>query len=445
MLGFNFLGNTRVPHKKNTAGMQGVKITPPAEVLLPVLQNIGAPATILVKKGDAVKIGQKIAEADGLISSPLHASVSGTVVSIETYVRPTGARVDAIRIESDGLMTLDESLEPPAVNDLDSFIAAVRESGVVGLGGAGFPTAVKLAALKTGNIDTIVINGAECEPYLTSDNATMLYSGELIKAGIALLEKYASVSKYIFAVEKNKPECIKNLRKIFADNAKVEVSPLPALYPQGAEKVTVFNTTRRVVPEGKYPADIGVLVINVTTLAKIAEYVTTGMPLVEKCITVDGTAIASPKNVIVPIGTSIKDVIEFVGGTSDEVGKVVFGGPMMGIAAESIDEPIAKTTNGITVFANNDAYQAEPTACIHCGRCVRACPLALDPVNYSNAMEIDSKEERMARLKSSRVNLCMECGCCSFVCPAHRPLIQNNKICKAELKDYLAHQQTLKD
>ena len=445
MLGFNFLGNTRVPHKKNTAGMQGVKITPPAEVLLPVLQNIGAPATILVKKGDTVKIGQKIAEADGLVSSPLHASVSGTVVGIETYVRPTGARVDAIRIQSDGLMTLDESIETPVVNDIDSFIAAVRESGVVGLGGAGFPTAVKLAALKTGNIDTIVINGAECEPHLTSDTATMLYSGELIKEGIALLEKYASVSKYVFAVEKNKPECIKALRELFADNAKVGISVLPALYPQGAEKVAVYNSTERIVPEGKLPADVGVLVINVTTLAKIAEYVATGMPLVEKCVTVDGTAIASPKNVIAPIGTPIKDLIEFVGGTCAEVGKVVFGGPMMGVAAESVDEPIAKTTNGITVFADKDSCSAEPTACIHCGRCVSACPLGLNPIGYARALNIESKEERMARLEAERVNICMECGCCSYVCPAHRPLIQNNKICKAELRDYKAHKQTLED
>ena len=445
MLGFKFLGNTRVPHKKNTAGMQGVKITPPAEVLLPVLQNIGAPATILVKKGDTVKIGQKIAEADGLVSSPLHASVSGTVVGIETYVRPTGARVDAIRIQSDGLMTLDESIETPVVNDIDSFIAAVRESGVVGLGGAGFPTAVKLAALKTGNIDTIIINGAECEPYLTSDTATMLYSGELIKEGIALLEKYTSVSKYVFAVEKNKPECIKALRELFADNTKVQISVLPALYPQGAEKVAIYNSTERIVPEGKLPADVGVLVINVTTLAKIAEYVTTGMPLVEKCVTVDGTAIASPKNVIAPIGTPIKDLIEFVGGTCAEVGKVVFGGPMMGVAAESVDEPIAKTTNGITVFADKDSCSAEPTACIHCGRCVSACPLGLNPIGYARALNIESKEERMARLEAERVNICMECGCCSYVCPAHRPLIQNNKICKAELRDYKAHKQTLED
>ena len=445
MLGFNFLGNTRVPHNKRTAGLQGVRITPPGEVLLPVLQHIGAPATLLVKKGDEVKVGQKIAEAGNFVSSPVYATVSGTVAGIEPYMRPTGARVDAVRIQNDGLMTVDESVKAPAVTDLDSFIEAVHESGVVGLGGAGFPTAVKLSALKEGKVDTIIINGAECEPYITSDTATMLYSGDLIKEGIALLERFASVSKYVFAIEKNKPECINNVRALFADNSKVEVSLLPTLYPQGAEKVTIYNITNRVVPEGKLPADVGVLVINVTTLVKIAEYIKTGMPLVEKCVTVDGTAIATPKNVIAPIGTPIKDIIEFVGGTCAEVGKVLFGGPMMGVAAESIDEPIAKTTNGITVFADKDACSAEPTACIHCGRCVRACPLGLNPIGYARALNLESKEDRMARLGAERVNLCIECGCCSYVCPAHRPLVQNNKICKAELKDYQAHRQTLED
>ena len=445
MLGFNFLGNTHVPHKKRTAGLQGVRITPPGEVLLPVLQHIGASAALLVKKGDEVKVGQKIAEAVGFVSSPIYATVSGTVTGIESYMRPNGARVDAVRIQNDGLMTVDDSVKAPVVTDLDSFLAAVRESGIVGLGGAGFPAAVKLSALKNGNIDTIVINGAECEPYITSDTATMLYSGDLIKEGIALFERFASMPKYVFAIEKNKPECIKSIRELFADNSKVEVCVLPELYPQGAEKVAIYNTTGRIVPEGKLPADVGVLVINVTTLAKIAEYITTGMPLVEKCVTVDGTAIAEPKNVIAPIGTPIKDLIEFVGGASAEVGKVLFGGPMMGVAAESIDEPIAKTTNGITVFADKDAYETEPTACIHCGRCVRACPLGLNPIGYARALDIESKEDRMARLEAERVNLCMECGSCSYVCPAHRPLVQNNKICKAELRDYKAHRQTLED
>jgi len=359
-------------------------------------------------------------------------------------MRPNGAFVDAVRIQSDGLMTVDESVKPPVVTDIDSFIAAVRESGIVGLGGAGFPTAVKLAAEKKGAIDTVVINGAECEPYLTADTRTMIERIDFIKRGIELFEKYLSATRYVFAVEKNKPECIGLLRSTFADDSRVEVAQLPALYPQGAEKVAIYNTTGKVVPEGGLPSDVGVLVVNVTTLAKIAEYIDTGMPLVEKCVTVDGTAIKSPKNVIAPIGTSIRALIEFVGGTSDEVGKVLFGGPMMGVAAESIDEPIAKTTNGITVFSASDACSKEPTACIHCGRCVRACPLGLNPIEFARALDIESKEDRMARLDEYKVNLCMECGCCSFVCPAHRPLIQNNKIGKAELRDYKAHVLSLK-
>ena len=444
MFGFKFLGNTRVPHRKNTAGTCAVRMTTQGEVLLPVLQHIGAPAVPLVKKGDEVKVGQKIAEAQGPVSSPIYASVSGTVVGIEPYMRANGALIDAIRIKSDGLMTVSESVAPPVISDFDSFVTAVRESGVVGLGGAGFPTAIKLAAEKKGNIDTVVINGAECEPYLTADTRTMLALGDYIKRGVELFETYLSAERYIFAIEKNKPECIKAMRELFADDARVEVKPLPTLYPQGAEKVAIYNTTRRVVPEGKLPADVGVIVINVTTLAKIAEYVTTGMPLVEKCVTVDGSAVASPKNVIAPIGTPICDVIEFTGGLSAPVGKVLFGGPMMGVAAESIDEPIAKTTNGITVFAEDDAIAPEPTACIHCGRCVRVCPLGLNPIAYANALNIESKEDRIAKLDAYKVNLCMECGSCSFVCPAKRPLVQNNKIGKGELREYNSHQQTLK-
>lgn len=445
MFGFKFLGNTRVPHRKSTASMPGVRMTPPKEVLLPVSQHIGAPATLLVKKGDEVKLGQKIAEAQGAVSSPVYSSVSGTVVGIETYMRPTGIRVDAVRIASDGLMTVADSVTPPTVTDLDSFIEAVRESGVVGLGGAGFPTAVKLSAEKSASIDTVIINGAECEPYLTSDTRTMLDATELVKRGIELLETYFSAKQYVFAIEKNKPECIETIRATFDGDDRVSVCVLPALYPQGAEKVAIYNTTKRIVPEGKLPADVGVLVINVTTLAKIAEYINTGLPLVEKCVTVDGSAITSPMNVIAPIGTPIRDLVEFTGGLSKPAGKIIYGGPMMGVAAESLDDPIAKTTNGITVFDECGAQTSEPTACIHCGRCVRACPLGLNPIVFADSLNIDSKEDRMARLDSYKVNICMECGCCSFVCPAHRPLVQNNKIGKAELRDYKAHQQTLED
>jgi len=444
MFGFKFLGNTHVPHRKNTATMPGVKIAPPKEVLLPVTQHIGAPATPIVKKGDLVKVGQKIAEANAPVSSPVYATVSGTVVAVEPYMRATGDTVDSIRIESDGLMTPYENITPPTVTDTDSFLFAVRESGVVGLGGAGFPTAIKLAAEKSGKIDTVIINGAECEPYLTSDTRTMLDRGEKIKRGVEILTAYISAKRYIIAIEKNKPECIEAMRALFLGNEMVEVVPLPSLYPQGAEKVTIYNTTGRIVPEGKLPADVGAIVINVTTLASIAEYIDTGMPLVDKCVTVDGSAVSNPMNVISPIGTPISELLSFVGCNTDNVGKVLFGGPMMGVATPSLDEPISKTTNGITAFAKCDSISPEPTACIHCGRCVRACPMGLNPIAYANALNIESKEDRMARLEEYKVGLCIECGCCSYVCPANRPLVQNNKIGKGELREYKSHKQTLK-
>ncbi len=444
MFGFKFLGNTRIPHNKNTAEYTPVKMTPPSEVLLPMSQHIGAPATPIVKVGDEVKVGQLIAEASGFVSSPVHASVSGKVTKIESYLLPNGKEVPAIRIESNGLMTVADEVAPPEVKDLDSFINAVRASGLVGLGGAGFPTSVKLDAVKKLDINTIVINGAECEPYITSDTRTMLDRPEDIFDGIALLEKFIpSVTKFVFGIERNKPKCIEEMARIFQDNPKVSIVPLPSLYPQGAEKVLIYNTTRRVVPEGKLPADVGVLVINVTSLAVLANYIKTGMPLVEKCITVDGGAVKEPKNVIAPIGASIRDVLEFAGVDTDGVGKVIFGGPMMGSPAYSLDEPIGKRTNALTVYTAKDTVEPEATACIHCGRCVEACPMGLNPTAFSKALSLGT-EDKIARLEEYSVNLCMECGCCSYVCPAGRPLVQNNRLAKAALNSYKAHKSTLK-
>ena len=445
MFGFKFLGRTHIPHHKNTAEMPAVRMTSPKEVLLPMSQHIGAPATPVVKVGDEVKVGQLIAEPSGYVSSPIYSSVSGKVLKIEDYLRPDGRTVSAIRIESDGLMTLCEDITPPEVSDFDSFIAAVRASGLVGLGGAGFPTSVKLDAVKKGEIKEIVINGAECEPYLTSDTRAMLDESESIFDGIALLEKYVpSAEKFIFGIENNKPSCIEEMARIFQDNPKVTVQPLPSLYPQGAEKVIVHNTTGKVIPEGKLPADVGVLVINVTSLSVLAKYVKTGMPLVERCVTVDGSAVAEPKNVIAPIGTSIGELIEFAGGLKEEPGKVLYGGPMMGIPAANLNEPITKTTGGITVLNIKDSTERDSSACIHCGKCVEACPLNLDPTAYSKALKIESKEEKMERLEEYKINLCMECGCCSFVCPANRPLVQNNRLAKTALREYKAHKANLK-
>jgi electron transport complex protein RnfC len=324
-------------------------------------------------------------------------------------------------------------------------IEAVKQSGLVGLGGAGFPTAVKLAALKGGKVDKIVVNGAECEPYITSDTRTMLDNKDLILEAVKLIEKFApSVTQFIFGVEANKPKCIAELKELFAANAKVVIKKLPARYPQGAEKVLVYNTTGLVIPEGKLPADVGAIVINVTSLAVLANYAKTGMPLVERVVTVDGSAIKSPKNVIAPIGTSLAEIIEFAGGYNEPVGKALIGGPMMGKCAASLEEPITKTTGSVLLFNEADSDEKEASNCIHCGRCISACPLALDPVAYSKALDYESRDEKMAILKKEKIMLCMECGCCSYVCPAKRPLVQNNVLAKAQYRVYLAQQKELK-
>ncbi len=444
MFGFKTMGSTHIPHYKNTAGKPAVVMPDAKEVLLLLSQHIGAPATPLVKVGDEVKVGQKIAEANGYVSSPIYASVSGKVSKIEDYLRPDGRTVASIRIISDGLMTRCE-MSTPTVNDLDGLIAAARESGLVGLGGAGFPLSVKLEALKKGGIDKIIINGAECEPYITCDTYAMLYESEWIDKGIALLEKFApSVDQFIIGIEKNKPACIKEMKRIFEGDDKVKVVSLPDTYPQGGEKVLIYNTTKRIINEGKLPADVGVLVINVTSLTILAKYVECGEPLISRCVTLDGSAVTEPKNIIAPIGCSIRELLEFGGGLKKDAGKILYGGPMMGTTAASIDEPIVKTTGAITILDRKDSLLSEPTACIHCGRCIRSCPLDLSPVAYSKALEAESQEDKIAMLEKNKIMLCMECGCCSFVCPASRPLVQNNRIAKSEYREHQAAMAKLK-
>lgn len=445
MFGLKFLGNTHIPHHKNTAKIPPIKMSMPKEVLLPMSQHIGAPANLIVNVGDEVKVGQLIAEQGGYVSAPIHSPISGKVTKIETYLLPDGKKVPAVRIESDGLMTVADNIAPPDVHDLDSLIEAIKASGLVGLGGAGFPTSVKFDAAKKGNIHTIIVNAAECEPYITSDTRTMLDNPELVFEGIEILEKYIpSIEKFVFGIEKNKPECIEEMARIFQDNPKVSILPLPSLYPQGAEKVIIHNTTGLIVPEGKLPADIGVLVINVTSLATIASYLKNGMPLIERCVTVDGSAVKEPKNVIAPIGASIRDVLEFAGVDFNEIGKVLFGGPMMGIAVCSLDEPIGKRNNALTVMTDADSIALDTTACIRCGKCIKACPMHLNPTMFSNTLDIPVIADKMAKLDEYSINLCMECGSCSFVCPASRPLVQNNRLAKIALREYKAYQSTLK-
>ena len=429
------LGKVHLPHRKNTADMKAVRMSAPASVLIPTAQHIGAPAAVTVKPGDKVYVGTLIGEAQGYVSSPIHSSVSGVVKKIETFLQSSGRKCDAVLIESDGEMTLDPSIAPPTVTSFDELSAAVRASGLVGLGGAGFPTAVKLDAQKKGIIKKVIINGAECEPYITSDTRTMLDDVDYIVKGIELIKKYVSCDEIIFGIEKNKKACIELLKKKFENDALVRVDTLPDTYPQGAEKILIYNTTGLVVPEGALPADVGCIVMNVTSLAFMAKYVETGIPLVEKCLTVDGSAIKNPMNVIAPIGTSVEDIINFTGGYSEEVGKMLYGGPMMGIAMYSAADPIFKNTNAIVALNKKDAMPKMQRACIHCGRCVSACPMGLNPTSFARALKVEDSEERRDRLMADKINLCIECGCCSFVCPSSRPLVENNRLAKADVRN----------
>ena len=436
------LKGIRVPHKKHTAGCAPVRIPVPKLVTIPVAMHIGRPAKPVVKRGDPVKVGQLIAEADGYISAPVHSSVSGKVQKIDEMTTSMGAKVPLIVIETDGLQEVSEEVKPPVISDTAGFVAAVKNSGSVGLGGAGFPTFVKFSINgDLSAVNAVVINAAECEPYITSDTRTLTDRADEVFEGIELLKKYLKVKHFVIGIENNKPEAIKTAQEYAAKTEGVEVKVLPAMYPQGGEKVLVYNTLGRMIPQGGLPLDVGVVVINVTTLAFIASYIRTGMPLVEKCLTVDGSAVREPKNVIAPIGTPIADVIESAGGCKSEPAKVLYGGPMMGIAVPNLSAPILKNTNAIVVMDEKEAAPPKTTACINCGACLNHCPLRLDPRAISRAYKMAQPEE----LKALCVDLCMECGCCSYVCPAKRHLVQTNKLAKAVLREYSAKEKAKKE
>lgn len=424
------LHGIKVPHKKNTANCVPVRLSVPETVRIPMSMHIGKPAKVAVKRGDTVKVGQLIGEADGFISAPVHSSVSGTVAKIEEMTLSNGAKGQCVVIDTDGEQAVFEGVKPPEVHDLDSFTEAVRQSGAVGLGGAGFPTFVKLSVKDLSKLDAVVINAAECEPYITSDTRTMLDKSDDIMRGIEAVKKYLQPNRFIIGIEKNKPEAIKKMQELASQSEGVEVKVLPSSYPQGGEKVLVFNTIGKIIPKGGLPLDVGVIVINVTTLAFIGNYLKTGMPLVNKCVTIDGSAVKEPKNVIAPIGMSIADVLEQSGGTKSEVAKALYGGPMMGLAVPSLDSPILKNTNAITAMDIKEATPPKTTPCIRCGACLNHCPLRLDPREIARAYKLGSVED----LQTLHVDLCMECGCCSYICPAHRPLVQTNKLAKALLR-----------
>ena len=415
-----------VKHHKNTAEEKTVSMPVPSTVTIPMSMHIGAPCEPLVKMGDLVKVGQKIGESNAPFSAPIHASVSGKVKQITEFRNAMGATSKAVVIEADGEQAISEEVTVPVVNSREDFINAVKESGVVGLGGAGFPTHIKLNPKNLDQIDTLVINAAECEPYITSDYRECMESAEDVIEGIKVVKKWLNIKNAFIGIESNKPASIKLLGELSEKEEGIDVVELKAQYPQGAEKVIIYSTTGRIVNDGQLPADAGVIVLNVTTVSFIAKYLKTGMPLVSKRLTVDGTGANKGTNVIVPLGTAMKDVFEFCGGLKEDCKKVLMGGPMMGIAVPDLDHPIVKNNNAIIALNEKDATPAEETDCIRCGKCVYACPLNLMPAALEKAYDARNAESLVAH----DVNLCMNCGCCSYVCPAKRNLAQKNQLAK---------------
>ena len=427
-----YLPGVHTPHRKNTANQPVARIDIPESVTIPMGMHIGKSAVPVVKVGDTVKVGTRIGEADGKISSNIYSSISGKVVKISECLSFSGASTPAITIESDGQMAIDESVCPHTVTNREELIEAVRQSGIVGLGGAGFPTFVKLD-VDPERIEYLIINGAECEPYITSDTVTMLHRADDMAYALSAFSRYLGIKNVIIGIENNKKEAVANMQKMAKsiDDCSVSVKVLPSAYPQGGEKVLIYHTVGRKIPAGKLPIDEGCIVLNCTTLAAIGEYLRTGMPLVEKCVTVDGGAVKNPQNVIVPVGTMIEDLFAFCGGLSENPAKILYGGPMMGVTVPGTRYPIMKNTNAILALTEREAKLPKPTACIKCGRCTNTCPFGLAPAAIAAAYE---KKDAQA-IEELSVNTCMECGCCSFVCPANRPLVQLNKLSKLLLKE----------
>lgn len=424
------LNGVHVPHRKNTVGMSAVKMDAPITVTIPMSMHIGKPSVPTVKVGDSVYVGTLIGTADGFVSSNVHSSVSGTVKKIDEIIKSDGGKVPALVIESDGQNTVDPEIKAPVVNNRDDFINALKNSGIVGLGGAGFPTYVKYATEK--DVEYLIINGAECEPYITSDSLVMTENADDIGFAIKKIMQIFDIKNVIIGIEKNKPQAIAVMKKMASEIDGVTVKTLKTLYPQGGEKVLIYHTTGRTVMEGKLPIDVGCIVSNSTTMASIGAFLKTGMPLTHKTVTVDGSAVASPKNVLVPIGAALKDVFEFAGGFKAEPHKVLYGGPMMGISVPSLDLPVLKNTNAILAFDEKDSVYPKSTACISCGSCANHCPYGINPPLVAKAM----RNKDMDALINTGVTLCMECGCCSYVCPAKLPIVQNNKLAKQTLREF---------
>ena len=397
---------------------------PVHDAVYPLSQHIGAPAVPIVKKGDRVLVGQKIAEAGGFVSANIHSGISGTVKSIEPRMTVAGTKVNSIVIENDGLfeeVDFRKNVKPLEKMYREDVKEAIKEAGVVGMGGAGFPTHVKLSPKNEDSIDTIIVNGAECEPYLTSDYRRMIEEPEKIVAGLQIVVNLFDNAKGIIAVEDNKPDAIKILSELVKDNDKIKVNPVKTKYPQGAERQLIYANTGREINSTMLPADAGCIVHNIDTIYAIYNAVVEGKPLYERIVTVTGDAVMDTANFRVRIGTNARELIDAVGGFNiEDPGKIISGGPMMGKAMFSLDVPIVKGSSALLCFREDEVSNVEPSNCIRCGRCVQVCPGQVMP-NKLAQMALHGDLDGFVKNDGME---CCECGCCSYVCPAKRHLTQ---------------------
>ncbi len=428
-----FKGGVHPEYRKELTASLAITAAPlPQKVVIPLQQHIGAPCEPLVDVGDFVKVGQKIGDSEGFVSAPVHASLSGKVTAIEPYNHCLGRKVKAVIIEGDGSDERCSELE--GVENIDDLSpgelrALIRSAGIVGMGGATFPAHVKLSPPEGKTIDTVIINGAECEPYLTADHRLMLERPDEVVFGLEVMMKALGADRGIIGIEDNKPDAVRVMSQAVEGKSGVSVVPLKTKYPQGAEKMLIQVMTRRQVPSGGLPLDVGVVNHNVGTAVAISGAVRKGVPLTERVVTVTGEGVRRPANLMVRLGTLVSDLLDYCGGLKEETCKVIVGGPMMGLAQPTTDLPVIKGTSGIVALTSEDVDLFESGSCIRCARCVQACPVNLVPTFIAQAAE-HSLFDRAEKLHAAD---CIECGCCAFICPARIPLTQWIRVAKAEV------------